>query len=153
MWFGSDRKYSDFSRNTAVRASQRGAASGGPSVPEETYHMKAAGETAGYGFAKTILEEAARASREVSWFVEVSRRRPLITKRIIPITTAEHPTPGARPAYSVLSNSRLVRTFGFELSDWRAQLQRAFSTGYEVNRLACPENRLTANLNSPKRVH
>jgi hypothetical protein len=70
--FGSDRKYSDFSPNAAVRASQCGAASGGPSVPEETYHMTAAVETTSYDFAKTILEEAARAPREVSWFVEAS---------------------------------------------------------------------------------
>ncbi len=34
--------------------------------------MTAAGETTWYDFAKTILEEAARASREVSWFVEVA---------------------------------------------------------------------------------
>ena len=131
----------------------RGSMGSSFSEIDGTYHMTAAGETTWYDFAKTILEEAARASREVSWLVEASLGRPLITKRIIPITTSEYPTPAARPAYSVLSNSRLVLTFGFELPDWRTQLQRAFSTGYGVNRLACPENLLTANLNAPKRVH
>jgi len=56
--------------------------------------MTTASETTWYDFAKTILEEAARASREVSWFVEASRGRPLITKRIIPITLL---LPHARP--------------------------------------------------------
>jgi RmlD substrate binding domain len=104
--------------------------------------MTAPGETTWYDFAKTILEETARVSGEVSWFVEASRGRPRITKRIIRGTTAEYPTPAARPAYSVLSNSRLVRTFGFELPDWQTQLQRAFSTGYGLNRLAFPVLRI-----------
>src|SRR6266699_1892316 len=99
----------------------RGSMGSSFSEIDGTYHMTAAGETTWYDFAKTILEEAARASREVSWFVEASRGRPLMTKRIIPITTAEYPTPAARPSYSVLSNSRLVRTFGFQLPDWRTQ--------------------------------
>lgn len=117
------------------------------------YHMTAAGETTWYECASLILEEAARVSREVSWFAEATRGRPLITKRIIPITTAEYPTPASRPPYSVLSNSRLIQTFGFELPDWRTQLQRAFSIGDGANQLTSAENLPVANLNAPKRVH
>ena len=62
----------------------------------------------------------------VDWFEEATRGRPLITRRIIPITTAEYPTPAARPAFSVLSNSHLIRTFGVELPHWRAQLHLMF---------------------------
>ncbi len=107
--------------------------------------MTAAGETTWYEFANTILEEAARVPGEVSWFAEATRGRPLITKRIIPITTAEYPTPASRPVYSVLSNSRLFRTFGIELPDWRTQLQRAFSIGDGVNQLTSAENLPMAN--------
>ena len=110
-----------------------------------THHMTAAGETTWYEFANTILEEAARVPGEVSWFAEATRGRPLITKRIIPITTAEYPTPASRPVYSVLSNSRLFRTFGIELPDWRTQLQRAFSIGDGVNQLTSAENLPMAN--------
>lgn len=98
-----------------------------------TYHMTAAGETTWYEFAGMILEEAARVSRGVSWFAEATKGRPLVTKRIVPITTPGYPTPASRPAYSVLSNSRLIRTFGFELPDWRSQLQRTFSMVDGVN--------------------
>src|ERR1700694_1223470 len=125
----------------------------GFSQVDGTHHITAAGETTWYEFANTILEEAARISRDVPWFAEATRGRPLITKRIIPITTAEYPTPASRPAYSVLSNSRLVRTFGFELPDWRTQLQRAFSAAYGVNRLTSAENLPIANFNVPRRFH
>jgi len=92
-----------------------------------TYHITAGGETTWYGFASAILEEAARVSKTTSWFAAVTCGRPLITKRIIPITAAEYPTQASRPAYSVLSNSRFIRTFGFALPDWRTQLQQCFS--------------------------
>jgi dTDP-4-dehydrorhamnose reductase len=90
------------------------------------YHLTAAGETTWFDFARAILEEAAHLLPAVDWFEEATRGRPLITRRIIPITTAEYPTPAARPAFSVLSNSHLIRTFGVELPHWRAQLHLMF---------------------------
>ena len=90
------------------------------------YHLTAAGETTWYDFARAILEEAAHLSPAVEWFGDATRGRPLITRRIIPITTAEYPTLAARPAFSVLSNSHLIRTFGVELPHWRAQLHLMF---------------------------
>jgi dTDP-4-dehydrorhamnose reductase len=50
----------------------------------------------------------------------------LATRHIIPITAQEYPTAAARPAYSVLSNSRVVQKFGVVLPDWRTQMQRCF---------------------------
>ena len=92
------------------------------------YHLTAKGETTWYDFATAILEEAVHSSPEVPWFAEATRRRPLITKRVTPITTDEFPSPVSRPSYSVLSNSHLIQTFGVELSDWRMQLRRIFRT-------------------------
>jgi dTDP-4-dehydrorhamnose reductase len=71
------------------------------------YHLTAAGETSWYGFAEAIFEQFAL------------ERRPAV----VPITTAEYPTPAKRPAYSVLSNEKFARVFGLRLPDWRDQLQ------------------------------
>ncbi len=69
------------------------------------FHMTAAGATTWYGFAKAIF---ARASG--------------VKPNLIPITTADYPTPAARPANSVLSNDKFAVTFGFRLPDWEQQL-------------------------------
>jgi dTDP-4-dehydrorhamnose reductase len=105
---------------------QRDATLASVSQASGTYHLTAAGETTWYDFACAILEEAAHLSLDVSWFAEATCERPLITTNVIPITTVEHPTPASRPAHSVLSNSRLKRTFGLSLPDWRTQLRLAF---------------------------
>jgi dTDP-4-dehydrorhamnose reductase len=90
-----------------------------------TYHMTAGGETSWFEFAKAILEEAKKqATSPPPWFAEATRGKPLLSRVVTPITTAEYPTPARRPAYSVLSNLHTVRTFGIELADWRTQLHR-----------------------------
>jgi dTDP-4-dehydrorhamnose reductase len=91
-----------------------------------TYHMTAAGVTNWHEFATTILDEASHASRTTPWFAAATGGNPVITRRVIPITTQEFPTPALRPAYSVLSNAHLMKTFGIQLPEWRAQLHRAF---------------------------
>ena len=92
-----------------------------------TYHMTAAGETTWYDFTKAILEEAAHASKDLSWFAAATHGRPLPARRIVPITASEYGSRTLRPAYSVLSNSRLTQTFGITLPDWRTQLQQCFA--------------------------
>jgi dTDP-4-dehydrorhamnose reductase len=92
------------------------------------YHLTASGKTTWYDFATAILEEAVQLSPEAPWFAEATRRRPIITKRVTPITTNEFPSPVSRPSYSVLSNSHLIQTFGIELPDWRMQLRAIFGT-------------------------
>jgi dTDP-4-dehydrorhamnose reductase len=98
-----------------LRASSWNTASG-------TYHMSAGGVTSWQGFAQAILNEAARAPIGSTWLASATNGRPLIARRVVPITTAEYPTPARRPAYSVLSNSRLTSSFGVALPDWTAQL-------------------------------
>jgi dTDP-4-dehydrorhamnose reductase len=69
------------------------------------FHMTAAGATTWYGFAKAIFARAAGP-----------------TPSLVPIATAEYPTPAARPANSILSNDKFARTFGFRLPAWEQQL-------------------------------
>jgi|HubBroStandDraft_6_1064221.scaffolds.fasta_scaffold16418_3 dTDP-4-dehydrorhamnose reductase len=91
------------------------------------YHMTAGGETSWYDFATSILEEAAASSAASPWFAAATSSLPLIARRVIPIATKEYPTPARRPAYSVLSNARLNRTFSLQLPDWRKQLHSVFA--------------------------
>jgi len=92
-----------------------------------TYHMTAGGESNWYEFTQAILREAAQSPRSTAWFQAATKGKELITRRLIPITTAEYPTPARRPAYSVLSNSKLNRVFGIQSPDWRQQLSEVFS--------------------------
>jgi len=92
------------------------------------YHMTAAGETSWYDFANAILDEAAKIPATCPWFAAATSNLPLIARRVVPITTNEYPTPARRPAYSVLSNARLNRTFSLQLPDWRRQLHSVFAS-------------------------
>jgi dTDP-4-dehydrorhamnose reductase len=81
-----------------------------------TYHYVGADVVTWYGFAGMIFEGAARFGRK--------------TPRLRPITTAEYPTPAARPGYSVLGTAKLKRVFGIQprpLRDSLAEcLERVF---------------------------
>lgn len=74
-----------------------------------TVHLVAQGVTSWHGFATAIFEGALE--------------RGLISRlpRVRPITTAEYPTPAARPAYSVLDSARALG-WGAVLPHWREAL-------------------------------
>jgi dTDP-4-dehydrorhamnose reductase len=91
------------------------------------YHMTATGKTSWFEFGKAILDEASRTPQGVSWFAAATGGQPLIARLVTPVTTGEYPTLARRPAYSVLSNSRLKHIFDSELPDWRTQLHSAFA--------------------------
>jgi len=76
------------------------------------YHMTCAGETTWQGFAQAIIEESAES---------LNGKRP----NVVPITSAEYPTPARRPANSVLDNGKLLRQFGVALPHWRSALSEA----------------------------
>lgn len=76
-----------------------------------TWHLAAAGETSWHGFAQAIMDEALAAG--------LLARRP----RVLPIATAEYPTPARRPAYSVLDTARLRAEFGIVPPAWRDGLR------------------------------
>ena len=75
------------------------------------YHLTCQGETSWWGFAQRIIELAGYAERV----------------RVLPITTADYPTPAKRPAYSVLSNAKLERVFGICLPHWEEGLKRCLA--------------------------
>ncbi len=74
-----------------------------------TYHCANAGETTWHGFAESIFDEAR------------ARGMPA-PKRLIPITTAEYPTPAHRPANSRLDCGALARAFSLRMRPWREAL-------------------------------
>jgi dTDP-4-dehydrorhamnose reductase len=76
-----------------------------------TYHLTASGETTWHGFADAIFDEAVAEG--------VLVRRPAV----LPIGTAEFPTPARRPAYSVLDNRSFAHAFDHALPDWRDGLR------------------------------
>src|SRR5260370_14283844 len=88
--------------------------------------MSGEGQTTGDDFAKAILEAEGATSNNIVWLAADTGGRPLIARRVIPISAEEFRSPAHRPAYSVLSNTRLFQTFGVALPDWRTQLQRCF---------------------------
>ncbi|WP_115554618.1 dTDP-4-dehydrorhamnose reductase [Xanthomonas arboricola] len=80
-----------------------------------TWHLTAAGQTSWHGFAEAIFEKAVAAG--------LLARAP----RVVPITTADYPTPAKRPAYSRLSIDKLQNDFGIVLPQWQAGLQQVIT--------------------------
>ena len=78
-----------------------------------TWHLTASGQTSWHGFAEAIFAGAVERG--------LLPRAPVVDA----ISTAEYPTPAARPAYSVLDTTRLQRDFDIVLPDWRDGLARA----------------------------
>jgi dTDP-4-dehydrorhamnose reductase len=60
----------------------------------------------------------------ISWYdfaVEIKRLTGSDCK-INPITTSQYPTAAKRPAYSVLDTTKIKKTFGIQLKDWKESL-------------------------------
>jgi dTDP-4-dehydrorhamnose reductase len=78
------------------------------------YHATAQGETTWHGFAQQIFSD---------WAWRNSGR--FVAPKVLPIATADYPTPARRPGYSVLACEKLARVFGVTLPGWRAGLTDA----------------------------
>jgi len=76
-----------------------------------TWHVVADGETSWHGFASAIMREAVAAG--------LLARAP----SVLPIGTADYPTPARRPAYSVLDTARLQRDFDLRPPGWETGLR------------------------------
>ena len=95
-----------------VLGRQQDRASARFTIPEEmcgVHHLTTRGETSWCSFAQEILALD-------------PRREEQRARAVIPIRTAEYPTPARRPACSVLDVSRTERLFGLALPHWRDQL-------------------------------
>ncbi|MEJ2143032.1 MAG: dTDP-4-dehydrorhamnose reductase, partial [Gammaproteobacteria bacterium] len=80
------------------------------------YHLTATGQTSWYGFASAILKSVEKDGYQC---------------KLKPILTEQYPTPAARPAYSVLDNSKLNSTFNIQLPSWEQQLASVMQKWHE----------------------
>lgn len=80
--------------------------------PWGVYHMTNAGETSWHGFAQAIQD----------------LDPPDAPARLLPIPSADYPTPARRPLNSRLDNDKLARVFGLRLPDWREALKLCMAT-------------------------
>jgi len=83
----------------------------GRQIPWGTYHFCGRGETTWHGFAKNIFDLARTYDS-------------LMVNKVVPITTAEYPTPAKRPANSVLACSLITKHFGIQPRPWQESLAR-----------------------------
>lgn len=74
--------------------------------PFGIYHYSNEGQCSWFEFAKAIFEKNT------------------ITIPVQPITTDQFPTPARRPAYSVLSKSKIKKMFNIQITDWQDALNK-----------------------------
>jgi len=74
-----------------------------------TYHYCGKGVTSWHGFAQTIFDLA-------------NKYDTFQVKKVVPITTAEFPTPAKRPANSGMDCSLITKNFGISLRPWQESL-------------------------------
>lgn len=79
------------------------------------WHLTATGATTWHGFAKEIMAQA------------LARGLLPRAPTVVPITTADFPTPARRPAYSCLDTSALARDFDIDVPDWRDGLSNVLA--------------------------
>jgi dTDP-4-dehydrorhamnose reductase len=92
-----------------AQATAQLVAEGAPFLAERAglYHLSAVGSTTWHGFAEAIVQGS------------VTRG---VVPRVVPITTADYPTPARRPGYGVLATGRFTEAFGQRLPHWQETL-------------------------------
>lgn len=79
------------------------------------HHLVASGATTWHGFAGAIFAQA------------VDRGLLARAPRVLPIATADYPTPAQRPAWSLLDNRGFQQLFDLPLPDWREGLDKVIT--------------------------
>jgi dTDP-4-dehydrorhamnose reductase len=99
---------------TLAEATVRIVGLGLPVLAERSglYHLSSTGQASWHDFARAIVGDVPR-------------------PRILPIATAQFPTPARRPLYGVLATARFEATFGFALPAWRDALARCVASPIE----------------------
>lgn len=77
-------------------------------APRGIFHMTGSGEGSWADLATAVFAASAAQGGP--------------SARVRPITTADYPTPAARPANSRLSSDRLAQAYGLRLPDWRVSV-------------------------------
>ncbi len=109
---GSPTWAADLAQAIATLVSQSSQDPAQPNFPTGTYHYTNSGVASWYDFAVAICEEA----KPLGF--------PLKVQRIVPIATADYPTPAKRPAYSVLSGKKISAVLGSHPPHWRQALRQ-----------------------------
>jgi len=86
-----------------------------------TYNFTSSGVASWYDLAVATFTEA----KQLGY--------PLKIKQVIPITTADYPTPAQRPAYSVLSKSKFTAATGIYPPHWRESLKKMLIQWYNLH--------------------
>jgi len=87
------------------------------------YHLTNQGKTSWHGFSTAIVDEYNQLAAAKNW-----PSLKTAVENITPITTADYPTPAARPTNSSLDNNQLKQIFNVELPTWQQGLQRVMQT-------------------------
>jgi dTDP-4-dehydrorhamnose reductase len=109
---GSPTWAADLAQAIATLLSQANQEPGQLSIPTGTYHYTNSGVASWYDFAVAIFEEA----KPLGYKLKV--------QKIVPIATADYPTPAQRPAYSVLSGKKISAVLGSHPPHWRQALRQ-----------------------------
>jgi dTDP-4-dehydrorhamnose reductase len=88
----------------------------GKPIDSGLYHLVCGGITSWYGFAEKIFELAN------------DKNLPLLLNKLGGISTAQFPTPAARPQNSRLNVSKLEGALGITLPSWHQQLEFTFNS-------------------------
>ena len=84
-----------------------------------TYHVAAAGETSWWEYARFAIEHARTLGAPIR----------IAPEGVLPIESADYPTPARRPRNSRLDTSKLQATFGLRLPAWREGVARTIEEG------------------------
>ncbi len=90
-----------------------------PDAPTGTYHFVGQGEATWCDLARAVFTVAAEGGARVP--------------EVQPISTADYPTPAARPRNSVLDTAKITRDYGITPAPWLAAVRKV------VQQLAVPE--------------
>ncbi len=82
------------------------------------YNLVAAGQTNWHAYARYVIAQA----RQLGWPIKIK------DEAITPTLTAEYPVAATRPLNSVLDTSKIRKTFGLTLPDWRVGVDEVLQT-------------------------
>jgi dTDP-4-dehydrorhamnose reductase len=85
-------------------------------TPSGIFHLTCQGKSSWYDFAKEILNISSASQNT----------------QLLPIPTSEYPTPATRPLYSLLSNDKLEKVFGFKMPHWHDSLKDCINSNSTI---------------------